>query len=42
MVAMLQDEALSHLHKEIVEALLRIFGSLGSNSGQFVDQVNPS
>lgn len=39
LVAMLQDEALSNLHKEIVEALLRIFGSLGAKSGQYVNQV---
>lgn len=39
LVEILQDEALTLFHKEIIYALFQIFFSLGPKSSQYVNQV---
>ncbi|EFO21688.2 phosphatidylinositol 3 [Loa loa] len=39
LMQMLKDDALSHLHRDIIQALLTIFGSLGSSCALYVSKV---
>lgn len=39
LMQMLKDDALSHLHRDITQALLTIFGSLGPSCTLYVSKV---
>uniref|UniRef100_F1KPT5 Serine/threonine-protein kinase TOR n=1 Tax=Ascaris suum TaxID=6253 RepID=F1KPT5_ASCSU len=41
LMQMLKDEALNHLHRDIIQALLTIFCSLGPKCSQYVEKVVP-
>lgn len=41
LMQMLKNEALTHLHRDMIQALLTIFGSLGPKCSQYVDKVVP-
>ncbi|VDK68536.1 unnamed protein product [Litomosoides sigmodontis] len=41
LMQMLKDDALSHLHRDITQALLTIFGSLGPSCTLYVNKVIP-
>ncbi|KAM3720293.1 Target of rapamycin [Dirofilaria immitis] len=41
LMQMLRDDALSHLHRDITQALLTIFGSLGPSCTLYVNKVIP-
>ncbi|VDM48963.1 unnamed protein product [Toxocara canis] len=41
LMQMLNNEALNHLHRDIIQALLTIFSSLGPKCSQYVDKVMP-
>lgn len=39
LMQMLKDDALSHLHRDITQALLTVFGSLGPSCTLYVNKV---